>query len=154
MIKVDLFYSYTLCILFKQFLHATPSTNLIVVLSVNNWPGMGFNLWQGIGITFFPPCRHQLTYQPLLKRSSFLHSSVVSALSKSNDRKHATCFRTLFCSIGLSIIVTIPHCLLSFYIVLTSGSASASTLFFFRLFLTDCGLQHVQINFRISVLVF
>ena len=83
---------------------------------VNNLFGMGFCLQHEIEVTFFFCV--DLNWPSIIywKDHRFSSLSWGQHGKKSSDHIHMTCSRTLFCSIGLSTIVTTPHRLSSFYI--------------------------------------
>lgn len=112
---------------------------------------MGFSLWQAVGVTVFFHVDISWPSTIYWRDHPFSTFLWCQLCQKSNDCKHMTCFRTLFRSIVLSIMVTIPHYLWSFYIkcwcLVVQVLPLCSPLGF------SCGLCYLPINFRISALV-
>ena len=76
---------------------------------VNNLSGMGFCLRHEIEVTFFFCV--DLNWPSIIYWQDHPFSSLLWCQhgEKSSDHMHMNCSRTLFCSIGLSTIVTTPH---------------------------------------------
>ena len=76
---------------------------------VNNLSGMGFCLRREIEVTFFFCV--DLNWPSIIYWQDHPFSSLLWCQhgEKSSDHMHMNCSRTLFCSIGLSTIVTTPH---------------------------------------------